>query len=225
MVGKKPSKRSKSKYPALEKRYNLKTRDDYIEPEYIDGVKDEDGNTVIRAMNDEEKQWLNDFYEETVNADFIRDPDLKRLTALKKEFIEDQSVKELQLLKKEVMLLLKDEPDSKKLKKKYNKLISDIRYLKKFNKNDNYLVELLTIEKEMQEIRDEVLFYPNREDHKQFTDANNARNRDIYANRKARGMLIYLDPNEYDQYYQHEDYSDEVPWDVWEELYNKSDKD
>lgn len=70
---KKKTKRSKAKYPALKKDLNLRSRRDYIEPEYINGVYDENGRQVIRALTAEEKEWLNKFYEETVVTSFKKD--------------------------------------------------------------------------------------------------------------------------------------------------------
>lgn len=52
---------------------NLKSRRDYIEPEYVDGVCDENGKRVIRPLNEEEKAWLNKFYQETIITTFKRD--------------------------------------------------------------------------------------------------------------------------------------------------------
>lgn len=70
---KKTSRRSKCKYPALERSLNLKSRRYYIEPDYINGVISEDGEQVIRPLNEEEKAWLNKFYEETVVTKFNKD--------------------------------------------------------------------------------------------------------------------------------------------------------
>lgn len=56
---KKPaSRRSKVKYPALRTEYNLKTRAEHIDFDYIN------------KLNDKEKEWLNLFVEEYVNASF-----------------------------------------------------------------------------------------------------------------------------------------------------------
>lgn len=79
IVVKKQSGRSRAKYPALERKYNLKTRQDYIELDYVNGVINSDGECVIRALNDEEKTFLNAYYEEVVGANFIHDKDLRRL--------------------------------------------------------------------------------------------------------------------------------------------------
>lgn len=74
---KKKSARSQIKYPALDKKYNLKRRQDYMEPDYINGVKNDDGDLVIRPLNEEEKEFLNKFYEETVNANFLHSDELR----------------------------------------------------------------------------------------------------------------------------------------------------
>ena len=50
------SKRARTKYPALKPELNLKTRYDLIDYDYIN------------RLNEEEKQWLNKFTEEYVNA-------------------------------------------------------------------------------------------------------------------------------------------------------------
>lgn len=67
------SRRSDAKYPALNPKLNLKGRRDYIEAEYVNGVYDENGKKVIRALNAEEKEWLNKFYQESVITSFKQD--------------------------------------------------------------------------------------------------------------------------------------------------------
>ena len=66
---KKQTLRGKTKYPELKPNLNLKGRQDYMDTGYVNGVKDEKGNTVMRALNDEEKQFLAQFYKEWLNAD------------------------------------------------------------------------------------------------------------------------------------------------------------
>jgi len=61
--------RGSSKYPELKPNLNLKGRQDYMDTGYVNGVKDEHGKTVIRALNDEEKKFLAQFYREWLNAD------------------------------------------------------------------------------------------------------------------------------------------------------------
>lgn len=67
------NRRSKAKFPALRKELNVKTRADYIEPDYIDGVYNKDGKCVIRPLTEEEKEWLNKFYEESIITSFKKD--------------------------------------------------------------------------------------------------------------------------------------------------------
>ena len=76
---KKINRRSKAKYPALQKKFNLKMRQDYIEACYVNGTFDKDGAMVIRPLNHEEKTFLNSFYEEVVGANFNHDTILREL--------------------------------------------------------------------------------------------------------------------------------------------------
>lgn len=69
-MGNKKPKRSKQEYPALDPKYNLKSRRDVLDNKYyINGVH-ADGKRVIRPLNKEEKQFLNDFNKEYYNASF-----------------------------------------------------------------------------------------------------------------------------------------------------------
>ena len=52
----KKTKRSKVENPALNKQYNSKIRNEYLDYDYID------------KLSEEEKKWLNDFTEEYLNA-------------------------------------------------------------------------------------------------------------------------------------------------------------
>ena len=67
---KKRNRRNSSQYPALEKKFTLKSRLEFLDVDYINGVFDKNGNKVIRGLNEEEKEWLNKFYKETLNASF-----------------------------------------------------------------------------------------------------------------------------------------------------------
>lgn len=57
-MGKKPTRRSKEKYPALIPHLNLRTRFEEIDYDYVN------------QLSDEEKEWLNRFTEEYTNASF-----------------------------------------------------------------------------------------------------------------------------------------------------------
>lgn len=67
------SKRSRAKYPALNQSLNTKDRRYFIETDYINGVYDANGQEVIRPLNDEEKAFLNKFYEESLITTFNKD--------------------------------------------------------------------------------------------------------------------------------------------------------
>lgn len=54
------TKRQRTKYPALEKGVNLKSRQELLDYDYLD------------KLGPEEKQWLNNFTEEYIGADFRR---------------------------------------------------------------------------------------------------------------------------------------------------------
>lgn len=57
---KKRTRRAKSKFPALKKKYTLKIRQDLLDYDYID------------KLSDEEKAYLNQFTEEWLNASFVK---------------------------------------------------------------------------------------------------------------------------------------------------------
>lgn len=62
----KKNRRNQAKFPALEKKYNLLSRQELIDFDYID------------KLNDKEKEWLNKFVEEEVNASFKHSKPLNR---------------------------------------------------------------------------------------------------------------------------------------------------
>lgn len=74
--GKKKTKRSKHKYPSLKRNLNSKVRQEYVDYDYVDGFKNySTGETTIRPLNDEEKQFLEDFNNEYYNASVGRQCD------------------------------------------------------------------------------------------------------------------------------------------------------
>ena len=187
------SRREKSKFPALNKGLNTKSRKDFIEVDYIDGVKNSNGETVIRPMTDEEKKWLNQYYEETVVTNFLHHPELKRLNEERKKLIECKYVKQLQA---QIENLRNQTP-------KQTELISELKEMVKLTKEQNgekYATRIRKIEKKMQEARDQFLLYSDKEDHKQFYNENNKRNVCIYNNCKKYGTLLELTVDTYDKF-------------------------
>lgn len=55
---KKSNRRTKTKYPALKRHLNLKTRYDALDYDYVE------------KLSEDEKDWLNRFSEEYINANF-----------------------------------------------------------------------------------------------------------------------------------------------------------
>ena len=66
----KKSRRSRDKLASLKSKYTLKSRQEFLDTEYINGVYDQDGNQVIRPLDQKEKEWLAKFYTEDLNASF-----------------------------------------------------------------------------------------------------------------------------------------------------------
>lgn len=72
-----PTGKEKKKYDYLNKNGTTRTRKDYIETTYVNGVRDENGNQVIRPLNAEEREWLSQFVAETDHCNFKRTNELK----------------------------------------------------------------------------------------------------------------------------------------------------
>ncbi len=103
----KGNRRSREKYPALQKKFNLKMRQDYIEPDYVNGTFNAKGEMVMRPLNDEEKDFLNSYYEEVVVTNFMHDDILKAL------------YKAMKPLKKKKVLTEEDHDDLMRLQIEY----------------------------------------------------------------------------------------------------------
>ena len=56
----------------------MKRRAEFIDTDYVSGIYSDDGEELLRPLNDEEKSFLNKFNEETVNANFVSNPELRR---------------------------------------------------------------------------------------------------------------------------------------------------
>ena len=189
----KSTKRENEKYPALNKGVNLSSRKDYIEPDHIDGIYDQYGNELMRPLTEEEKQWLNNFYSETIVTDFLHHPDLKKLNRLRRSIIEDDTVKTLKEEKKE---LQKDKQANRKRIREISQIIS----LTKKQNEEIYADKLKYIDEELQDLREEHLLYSDKEDHKQFYNSNYSRNCCIFNRSRMTGNLSDLEIDEYDAY-------------------------
>lgn len=72
-------KKYKKNYQHLNKNGARLHRRDFIETQYTKGVLDEKGNQVIRALNKEEINFLDNFYKEYVHNTFITDSESQKL--------------------------------------------------------------------------------------------------------------------------------------------------
>lgn len=168
------SKRSKLKYPNLDKSVNTKSRSDLIETDYIDGVRNEKNELVIRPLTDKEKEWLNQWYGENVITSS------KNLNPTQE--IQDYSNKR-STLKKEI---------AKERKKKNVRTNKKIKFMMK---------QIEDIEECLDFLREEAgVFYPTCEEQREIFRENNYRNACIYNNLKSRGMLLELTEETYDTF-------------------------
>lgn len=179
-------------------------RHDYIEPYYMNGVFDDSGQ-VMRPMTQEEKDWLNTFYKETIGTNFLHSTGLKELQKRKKAIIEDETVKGLKSEMKRLKELGHDQ-----------KRVSEIKEIIYFTKKQNEEIHtdvLRDIERQMQEERDRVLLYPDRDDHRSFYNENNRRNNCLYNIMKAQGKLDGFSPENVD----------EIDWQVFQRILEMND--
>ena len=72
------NKRSRIKHPYLHPGMNIRKRKEYMDNiEYVNGVKNNKGEEVIRKMNEEEKEWLNQFNKEFYGASIPSKKDIE----------------------------------------------------------------------------------------------------------------------------------------------------
>jgi cephalosporin-C deacetylase-like acetyl esterase len=126
----KKTKRDLSKYPYLDLKLTTKLRKDYLDNiECINGVKNSKGDTVIRAYNDEELEFLNKFNKEYYNAEFDEDDDKN----LHKTLIDDETLKvirkDISTIRKQITELSFNARNSDKIKALYVELNELIEYL------------------------------------------------------------------------------------------------
>jgi hypothetical protein len=80
-------KKHKKKYQFLNKKGTRNRRVEFIENSYVKGVLDECGNQVIRPLNLEEVDFLDNFYREYVHGTFITDKESNKLFKKVKELL------------------------------------------------------------------------------------------------------------------------------------------
>lgn len=185
------ARRNKVKNPALKNQYNLKSRQDLIDFDYLDKLSEED------------KSFLNDFVAETVNTNFLHDEELKRLNNIKSELQKTPEIQNITDHIKALKIDLSEASDADlkaSIRLRIRELDKEKTLLKRANKtaNEDMIKEL---DKQIDQRRKEVLLYPCKEQHKEFYNENNARNVDIYVDAMKQNKLFQLDPTEFDNYY------------------------
>lgn len=140
----------------------------------------------MRPLTEEEKSWLNQFYSETVHADYYNHPELNSLNKKKKLILECKKCKKLENdLRKE---------NDKKKKKEIRKQINQ---LKKENKEKN-LSEIEKLESEIEEVKNKVMLTYDKKN--EIYKENRLRNRDLYVKSEILGKLINVSNEEYDMF-------------------------
>lgn len=112
----KKTRRQRTEYPNLKHETNLRSRKEYIETDYIDGVYNSEGKQVIRAMTPDEKQWLDQFYKEYTIA------------SLPTNVIIKKKLKDIKKIKKQLRTC---EPiEIEEIEEQYIKLINEFEVLR-----------------------------------------------------------------------------------------------
>jgi hypothetical protein len=73
----------------LNKRGTVKTRQEFIEADYVNGVQNEKGEQVIRPLNEAEREWLSQFYAETEHGNFKKTREIEEQKHLYKQLQRD----------------------------------------------------------------------------------------------------------------------------------------
>lgn len=72
-----PKKSRKQQYDYLNKQGTVKTRREFIEADYADGIFDSHGREVMRPLTPEEREWLSQFYAETEHCNFSKTQEIE----------------------------------------------------------------------------------------------------------------------------------------------------
>lgn len=187
----KKTRRSEAKYPALDPQFNLKTRQEALEIDYLDNLPENytDPITGKKWTKHQLKQYLNDFNNESILADFkVNEEEGRKRIHKKKEVPHDKNAH----LKKLLDDLLKKIKEFLLILNQSNINVSSKIKLKKTT--NKFKKQLKTqIQGEFKYIKD---YYK-----KDAEDANNSRNRCIYTQTRAQGKMQSInDINEFKSY-------------------------
>lgn len=92
----------------------MKTRQEFIETDYVDGVKDAHGNIVIRPLTKEETEWLSQFYAETEHGNFLKTKEIEEQTKVYKALTLEMKKSEKSMTSGQVLELREKIEDSYK---------------------------------------------------------------------------------------------------------------
>jgi hypothetical protein len=221
VIPKKRSRRSSSKYPALDPQLNLKTRFEELDFDYVNTLPDVwvDPKTGKKYNP---KQFLNDFANESIHADFKTNK--KRIH--KKKKVESKNNKHLQSISKklnkdfkEIIVLLnetelnlvfqlnekfkkyglsiKNSQISTTSKMKLDNVLNKLKNKFKQQIKDSFKIQFKEIQVELknkfkQQIKESMSFVEDFYK-KEAEDKNNSRNRCILTRAKAQGKALGID--------------------------------
>lgn len=176
MSKKRKTRRSNSKYPALNPHLNLKTRFESLDFDYIDSLP-EIWVDPVTGKKHNPKQFLNDYANEAIHADFKtnkkRIHKKKRVESDENKYLKQLS-EDLNIKFKNLIEMINDSNISTTSKMKIKKVINQFKSkLKKQIKDSLYFIDD---------------FYKKEAEHK-----NNARNRCILTRAKAQGKALGID--------------------------------
>ena len=162
------------KSAALRKEFTIKRREHLIEADYVSGIYDSEGNELMRPLTEFEEEWLNQFYTETVHADYSRHPEIKRLNKIKNNIVFTKEVKDI----------MNQYPSSKG--GNLRKLKEQVKNLKKDNIENNQ-EEYDKVVAELEQVKKSVMLTYNNKS--EIYKENRCRNEDLYNKANITGKL------------------------------------
>lgn len=95
----------------------MKTRQDFIEADYVNGVYNKDGSEAMRPLTEKETEWLSQFYAETEHGNFKKTIEIEEQDAVYKELCKHMKQNQKKMSSGQVLEL------REKIEEAYNKLV------------------------------------------------------------------------------------------------------
>lgn len=211
---------TKKKYTNLNQK--AASRREYFEGHnYVNGVKNKAGHTVIRKLTPEEQDFLFRFESETLVADFNYHPEVKALIK-KRKLLLQRAVNSSSILNKELKLLNRlrrkaekvfatdASVENKNLLKSINWRIKCVTSGKYIKENREFLaaifsLRIVKINNEIEQLKNEVCLYQdaptaNGDSRTSLFRENNQRNLDLMAHARATSKLLNIDIKQFDKF-------------------------